>query len=95
MQKSLKYFSQISSIPQIIQELPRVKNQIFGRNWGDDDWFAIDFVLFFGDCDGHFGEFIRAHVAVVEKKGFFWSEEIHSFICLVVDYAVAAVLKAY
>ena len=52
-------------------------------------------MLFFGDCDGHFGEFIGAHVAVVEKKGFFWSEEIHSSFCLVVDYAVAAVLKAY
>ena len=51
-------------------------------------------MLFFGDDYGYFGEFIRAHVAVVEKKGLFWSEEIHSFICLVVDYAVAAVLKA-
>ena len=52
-------------------------------------------MLFFGDDYGYFGEFIGSHVAVVEKKGFFWSEEIHSFICLVVDYAVAAVLKAY
>jgi len=36
-------------------------------------------MLFFGDDDGHFGEFVRAHVAVVEKEGIFWSEEIHRF----------------
>ena len=56
-----------SSIPQIIQELLRIKNQLIPRYRGHNDRFGVDFLVFFDDCNGHFSEFVGAHMTIVEK----------------------------
>jgi len=57
----------ISSIPQLMQEFLRIKNQLIFRDRGDNHRFVEYLLLLFGDDDGYFREFIRAHVAVVEE----------------------------
>lgn len=82
------------SIPQIIQELLRVKNQLILGYRGHYDRFVVDFLVFFDDDNRHFREFVRAHMAIVEKQGIFRGEEIeHVFSGLVVIDALAAELK--
>ncbi len=82
------------SIPQIIQELLRIKNQLIPGYRGHNDRFCVDFLVFFDDDNRHFCEFVRPHMAVVEEQGLFRVEEIeHVFSGLVVSDAVAAELK--
>jgi hypothetical protein len=82
------------SIPQIIQELLRIKNQLIPGYRGHNDRFGVDFLVFFDDCNGHFSEFVRAQMTIIEKQGIFRGEEIeHVFRGLVVRDAVAAELK--
>lgn len=64
------------SIPQLIQELLRVKYQLRSGCRGDDDRFCVDFLVFFENGDGDFCEFIGAHVAVVEEQRLFIAKEI-------------------
>lgn len=64
------------SIPQLRQELLRVKYQLRSGCRGDDDRFCVDFLVFFENGDGDFCEFIGAHVAVVEEQRLFIAKEI-------------------
>ena len=64
------------SIPQLIQELLRVKYQLRSGCRGYNDRFCVDFLVFFENGDGDFCEFIGAHVAVVEEQGLFVAKEI-------------------
>ena len=64
------------SIPQLIQELLRVKYQLRSGCRGYDDRFCVDFLVFFKNGDGDFREFVGAHVAVVEEQGLFIAKKI-------------------
>jgi len=64
------------SIPQLLQELLRVKYQLRPGCRGYDDRLCVDFLVFFEDGNGDFCEFIGAHVAVVEEQGLFIAKEI-------------------
>ena len=64
------------SIPQLSQELLRVKYQLRSGCRSDDDRFCVDFLVFFEDGNGDFCEFIGAHVAVVEEQGLFVAKKI-------------------
>ena len=82
------------SIPQIIQELLRIKNQLIPGYRGHYDRFGVYLLVFFDDDNRHFREFVRAHMAIVEKQGVFRGEEIkHVFSGLVVSDSVTAELK--
>ena len=83
-----------SSIPQLIQELLRVKNQLIPGCRCENDGFRIDLLVFFEDGNSHFCEFVGPHLAVIVQQRLFWMKEIiHSFCGLVVIDAVAAELK--
>ena len=64
------------SIPQLIQELLRIEYQLRSGCRSNDDRFCVDFLVFFEDGDGDFGEFVGAHVAVVEEQRLFIAKEI-------------------
>jgi hypothetical protein len=82
------------SIPQLIQKLLRVKYQLRSGCWSHDDRLCIDFLIFFDDGNGHFREFVGAHVAIIKEQRLFRGEKIeHVFSGLVVSDAVAAELE--
>ncbi len=94
MQKCLLHIPDILSFSQIIQELPRIKNQCLCRYRSHNNGFAEYFLVFFDDGNRHFRELVGAHVAVVEEQGLFGVKEVkHVFKGLVVSDAVAAELK--
>ena len=64
------------SIPQLSQELLRVKYQLRSGCRGYDDRLCVDFLVFFKNGDGDFREFVGAHVAVVEEQGLFVAKKI-------------------
>ena len=65
-----------SSIPQLCQELLRVKYQLRPGCRGYDDRFCVDFLVFFENGDSDFREFVGANVAVVEEQGLFIAKKI-------------------
>jgi hypothetical protein len=61
----------ISSIPQLMQEFLRIKNQLIFRDRSDDHSFVKYLLLFFGDDDRYFRELVGPHMAVVEEQRLF------------------------